>query len=116
MARCDDDDALLLRLTLVGSSHVSDHSVGAGPPEEDEQFENAIVETNCIFRLLDDKLVPEDDEWGKVPRSSLLNSKEVNMTSCWTTGDLRLSSFVLSVFGLNMSKSFCSVLTKVQTS
>ncbi|XP_070700427.1 supervillin isoform X2 [Pempheris klunzingeri] len=49
----------------------------AGPPEEDEQFENAIVETNCIFRLLDDKLVPDDDEWGKVPRSSLLDSKEV---------------------------------------
>ncbi|KAM9350022.1 supervillin isoform 2-T2 [Symphorus nematophorus] len=49
----------------------------AGPPEEDEQFENAIVETNCIFRLLDDKLVPDDDEWGKVPRSSLLESKEV---------------------------------------
>lgn len=68
-----------------GSSDVSDRSAGAGPPEEDEQFENAIVETNCIFRLLDDKLVPEDDEWGKVPRSSLLNSKEVSMTSCWTT-------------------------------
>ncbi|KAM6948663.1 supervillin-like [Aplochiton taeniatus] len=49
----------------------------SGPPEEDEQFENAIVETNCIFRLLDDKLVPDDDEWGKVPRSSLLESKEV---------------------------------------
>uniref|UniRef100_A0A8C2ZSB5 Supervillin n=1 Tax=Cyclopterus lumpus TaxID=8103 RepID=A0A8C2ZSB5_CYCLU len=49
----------------------------AGPPEEDERFENAIVETNCIFRLLDDKLVPDDDEWGKVPRSSLLAPKEV---------------------------------------
>ncbi|KAM9323583.1 supervillin isoform 2-T2 [Pholidichthys leucotaenia] len=49
----------------------------AGPPEEDEQFENAIVETNCIFRLLDDKLIPDDDEWGKVPHSSLLASKEV---------------------------------------
>ncbi|KAM3604897.1 uncharacterized protein V6R79_017682 [Siganus canaliculatus] len=49
----------------------------AGPPEEDEQFENAIVETNCIFRLIDDKLVPDDDEWGKVPRCSLLESKEV---------------------------------------
>lgn len=48
-----------------------------GPAEEDEQFENAIVETNCIFRLQDDKLVPDDDEWGKVPRSSLLTSKEV---------------------------------------
>ncbi|XP_056266573.1 supervillin-like isoform X3 [Pseudoliparis swirei] len=49
----------------------------AGPPEEDERFENAVVETNCIFRLLDDKLVPDDDEWGKVPRCSLLAPKEV---------------------------------------
>ncbi|XP_054623849.1 supervillin-like isoform X3 [Dunckerocampus dactyliophorus] len=49
----------------------------AGPPEEDEHFENAIVETNCIFRLLNDKLVPDDDEWGKVPRCCLLASKEV---------------------------------------
>ncbi|XP_061587837.1 supervillin-like isoform X3 [Cololabis saira] len=49
----------------------------AGPPEEDEHFENGIVETNCIFRLLDDKLVPDDDEWGKIPHNSLLASKEV---------------------------------------
>ncbi|KAM9844966.1 LOW QUALITY PROTEIN: supervillin [Aulostomus maculatus] len=49
----------------------------AGPPEEDEQFENAIVETNCIFRLLNDKLVPDDEEWGKVPHSSVLTPKEV---------------------------------------
>uniref|UniRef100_A0A674BQD9 Supervillin n=1 Tax=Salmo trutta TaxID=8032 RepID=A0A674BQD9_SALTR len=49
----------------------------AGPLEEDELFESAIVETNCIFRLLDDKLVPDDDQWGKVPRSTLLESKEV---------------------------------------
>lgn len=53
-------------------------ATAAGPPEEDEQFESAIVETNCIFRLADDKLVPDDDEWGKVPRSSLLESKEVS--------------------------------------
>ena len=52
-------------------------STAAGPPEEDEQFENGIVETNCIFRLLDDKLVPDDEEWGKVPHNSLLASKEV---------------------------------------
>ncbi|XP_052388915.1 supervillin-like isoform X2 [Carassius gibelio] len=49
----------------------------AGTPDEDEKFESAIVETNCIFRLVDDKLVPDDDFWGKVPRSSLLGSKEV---------------------------------------
>uniref|UniRef100_A0A8C7S4P9 HP domain-containing protein n=1 Tax=Oncorhynchus mykiss TaxID=8022 RepID=A0A8C7S4P9_ONCMY len=49
----------------------------AGPLEEDELFESAIVETNCIFRLLEDKLVPDDDQWGKVPRSTLLQSKKV---------------------------------------
>ncbi|XP_043116792.1 supervillin isoform X4 [Puntigrus tetrazona] len=49
----------------------------AGSPDEDEMFESAVVETNCIFRLVDDKLLPDDDFWGKVPRSSLLGSKEV---------------------------------------
>lgn len=58
--------------------------VAAGPPEEDEHFENAIVETNCIFRLVDDKLVPDDDEWGKIPRSCLLTSKEVGGAGGWS--------------------------------
>ncbi|TSU88978.1 Supervillin [Bagarius yarrelli] len=49
----------------------------AGTPEEDEFFESAIVETNCIFRLVNDKLLPDDDFWGRVPRCSLLGSKEV---------------------------------------
>ena len=52
-------------------------SPAAGPAEEDEHFENGIVETNCIFRLLDDKLVPDDEEWGKVPSCTLLESKQV---------------------------------------
>ncbi|XP_029109247.1 supervillin-like isoform X2 [Scleropages formosus] len=49
----------------------------AGPPEEDEMYESAITETNCTYRLMEDKLVPDDDFWGRAPRSSLLNSKEV---------------------------------------
>ncbi|XP_028814570.1 supervillin a isoform X3 [Denticeps clupeoides] len=49
----------------------------AGSPEEDESYESAIVETNCIFRLVEDRLVPEDDYWGRVPRCCLLESKEV---------------------------------------
>ncbi|XP_014822827.1 PREDICTED: supervillin-like isoform X7 [Poecilia mexicana] len=49
----------------------------AGPPEEDERFESGIVETNCIFRLVDDKLVPDDEEWGKIPHTCLLAPKEV---------------------------------------
>ncbi|XP_038579817.1 supervillin a isoform X15 [Micropterus salmoides] len=49
----------------------------AGTPDEDELYEGAIVETNCIYRLVDDKLVPDDDFWAKMPRCSLLNPKEV---------------------------------------
>uniref|UniRef100_A0A672NC02 Supervillin-like n=1 Tax=Sinocyclocheilus grahami TaxID=75366 RepID=A0A672NC02_SINGR len=49
----------------------------AGTPEEDEFYESAVVETNCIYRLIEDKLVPEDDYWGRVPRCSMLNPKEV---------------------------------------
>ncbi|XP_037693886.1 supervillin isoform X4 [Choloepus didactylus] len=49
----------------------------AGDPKEDELYETAIIETNCIYRLMDDKLVPDDDYWGKIPRCSLLQPKEV---------------------------------------
>ncbi|CAF98827.1 unnamed protein product, partial [Tetraodon nigroviridis] len=49
----------------------------AGTPDEDELYEGAIVETNCIYRLMEDKLVPDDDFWAKMPRCSLLDPKEV---------------------------------------
>ncbi|XP_035617100.1 supervillin-like isoform X2 [Oncorhynchus keta] len=49
----------------------------AGTPDEDELYESAIVETNCIYRQVDDKLVPDDDFWGKVPRCTLLSPKQV---------------------------------------
>lgn len=50
---------------------------GAGTPDEDELYETAIVETNCIYRLTEDRLVPDDDFWAKMPRCSLLHPKEV---------------------------------------
>ncbi|XP_054893323.1 supervillin a isoform X13 [Poeciliopsis prolifica] len=49
----------------------------AGTPDEDELYEAAIVETNCIYRLVGDKLVPDDDFWARMPRCTLLNPKEV---------------------------------------
>ncbi|XP_054621260.1 supervillin a isoform X3 [Dunckerocampus dactyliophorus] len=52
-------------------------SQSAGTPDEDELYEGAIVETNCIYRLVDNKLVPDDDFWAKIPRCSLLKPKEV---------------------------------------
>lgn len=55
--------------------------LAAGTPDEDELYEGAIVETNCIYRLLEDKLVPDDDFWAKMPRCSLLDPKEVGNMS-----------------------------------
>ncbi|KAG7324974.1 hypothetical protein KOW79_011290 [Hemibagrus wyckioides] len=49
----------------------------AGTPEEDEFYETAIVETNCVYKLHEDKLVPDDDFWGRVPRCSMLSPAEV---------------------------------------
>lgn len=67
--------------TLLSVSDVipSYHSYpkAAGDPKEDELYETAIIETNCTYRLTDDKLVPDDDFWGKIPKCSLLQSKEV---------------------------------------
>ncbi|KAJ8344855.1 hypothetical protein SKAU_G00290480 [Synaphobranchus kaupii] len=50
---------------------------GAGDPEEDEQFESGVVESNCTYRLAEDRLVPHDDAWASSPGVSLLNSSEV---------------------------------------
>lgn len=58
--------------------------VAAGTPDEDELYEGAIVETNCIYRLVEDKLVPDDDFWAKMPRCSLLNPKEVRLPNFQT--------------------------------
>lgn len=55
--------------------------LAAGTPDEDELYEGAIVETNCIYRLMEDKLVPDDDFWAKMPRCSLLDPKEVRLMS-----------------------------------
>lgn len=39
------------------------------------------METNCIYRLVEDRLVPDDDFWAKMPRCSLLDPKEVRHMS-----------------------------------
>uniref|UniRef100_W5N0P6 Supervillin d n=1 Tax=Lepisosteus oculatus TaxID=7918 RepID=W5N0P6_LEPOC len=49
---------------------------GAGGPEEDEVYESAVVESNCAYRLVEDRLVPHDS-WAAIPSVSMLGSKEV---------------------------------------
>lgn len=70
---------------------------GAGEPEEDELYENAIVESNCVYRLVEDKLVPYEEALASIPSVSLLNSKEAlvfdfgSEVYVWTGKDVPLS-------------------------
>ena len=51
--------------------------VGAGEPEEDEDYESGVLDSNGVYRLHGDKLVPDQDAWASIPSVTLLDSKEV---------------------------------------
>lgn len=51
--------------------------LGAGGPEEDELYESAVVESNFVYKLVEDKLVPYEEACTSIPSVSLLNSEEV---------------------------------------
>ncbi|CAI5676149.1 unnamed protein product [Oreochromis niloticus] len=49
---------------------------GAGAPEEDELYERSVVESNCVYRLVENKLVPHEQAWASIPSITLLASSE----------------------------------------
>ncbi|XP_040918455.1 supervillin isoform X2 [Toxotes jaculatrix] len=49
---------------------------GAGAPEEDELYERGVVESNCVYRLVENRLVPHEQAWASIPTISLLGSAE----------------------------------------
>ncbi|KAG9267726.1 supervillin-like isoform X1 [Astyanax mexicanus] len=69
----------------------------AGEPEEDELYESAIVESNGVYRLVEDKLVPYEEVWASIPSVTMLNSKEALVLDfgsevyVWTGKDVALS-------------------------
>ncbi|XP_049614966.1 supervillin [Syngnathus scovelli] len=50
---------------------------GAGEPEEDELYESGVLDSNGVYRLQGDKLVPHEDAWASIPSVTLLDSNEV---------------------------------------
>lgn len=50
---------------------------GASAEEEDELYERGVVESNCVYRLMENRLVPEEQAWASIPSVSLLGSTEV---------------------------------------
>ncbi|XP_061159546.1 supervillin isoform X3 [Syngnathus typhle] len=50
---------------------------GAGAAEEDELYERGIAESNCVYKMLDNRLVPHEQAWASVPTISMLDSNEM---------------------------------------
>ncbi|XP_048102514.1 supervillin isoform X1 [Alosa alosa] len=50
--------------------------LGAGGPEEDELFESALVESNCVYQLAEDRLVPHEQGWATASHVGLLGSTQ----------------------------------------
>ncbi|KAI3359141.1 hypothetical protein L3Q82_002674 [Scortum barcoo] len=49
---------------------------GASAEEEDELYERGVVESNCVYRLVENRLVPLEQAWASIPSIFLLGSTE----------------------------------------
>lgn len=83
---------------------------GASEEEEDELYERGVVESNCVYRLLENRLVPVEQAWASSPSVSLLGFSEVS----WILPSLTVESleFILSVVTaiVCVSRSWCLIL------
>lgn len=71
----------------------------AGPPEEDEYVEAALVAANKVYEVQEDSLVPLPDSWGQMPKIEILSSDKVGFsymcvmfTTSWSIIPYRLEN------------------------
>lgn len=64
-----------MRLCLGGDER--SEAEPAGPPEEDEYVEAALVAANKVYEVQEDSLVPLPDSWGQMPKIEILSSDKV---------------------------------------
>ncbi|KTF74790.1 hypothetical protein cypCar_00027995, partial [Cyprinus carpio] len=64
---CSDDIYMFMCVFL---------SAGPDSADDDEHYERAITESNCIYRLQEDRLSPQEQGWAVVPDFSLLDSSQ----------------------------------------
>lgn len=78
--------------------------------EEDELYERGVVESNCVYRLLENRLVPAEQAWACSPSVSLLGFSEVSWILPLLT--VESSEFILSVVAaiVCVSRSWCLIL------
>ncbi|TSK14619.1 Supervillin [Bagarius yarrelli] len=91
------------KISLELSSLTNKRLQAAGEPDEDELYESGIVESNGIYKVVEDKLVPYEEAWASIPSVTLLNSKEAlvfdfgSEVYVWTGKDVALSDRKVAV-------------------
>lgn len=63
--------------SLLGKTDPSEELCESGHADEDELFELSLTETNMIYELSDETLVPIEDYWGQIPKISMLDTQKV---------------------------------------
>ena len=56
--------------------------VDPGPQEEDELYEMYMAETNKVYIVQGDTLVPHERFWGTTPKYEMLESDKVSTYKC----------------------------------
>lgn len=51
--------------------------IDGGHPDEDELYESAIINTNMIYEVKDEELVPLEKYWGAIPKIEMLDLNKV---------------------------------------
>ncbi|XP_011262026.1 uncharacterized protein LOC105254811 isoform X2 [Camponotus floridanus] len=51
--------------------------VEAGHPDEDELYESAIIDTNMVYELKNEQLVPHEKFWGTLPKIEMLDKNKI---------------------------------------
>lgn len=49
----------------------------AGHPDEDEMYELSLTDTNMVYEVQGEDLVPRDDCWGVIPKIEVLDHNKV---------------------------------------
>lgn len=55
----------------------NDEGAEAGHPDEDEMYELSLTDTNMVYEVQGEDLVPRDDCWGVVPKIEVLDHNKV---------------------------------------
>lgn len=51
--------------------------IDGGHPDEDELYETFMIDTNMVYEIKDEELVPLEKYWGIIPKIEMLDPNKV---------------------------------------